>query len=387
MNYYFLKDTEKVGPLSLEELKEAGLEKDTLIWYEGIEDWTKLIDIPKLRKEILGVEEVPPPLPEEVVKQAEVKAAEEVKKEKKKTKRSRRPLRVAVSIVLIFLLIPSIAIVHSYYTITNEIDNIFGDKNHIIVGMMGSTEGSIYPLEKPSKASPLYEAEVEVYKKAKERGVQDFFEPKFDNNIELYDLTPEGYLAINTPDGENTHFIIYELKKEGDGFILTQIKSISNLETHPLYSASLEYKVKKYSYPSSPHFKSSAFRKTRMDVRKCFKSAFQYLLTEEGSTSVDLYHRLASFTFLRSSIGAHGIKNVKRPTSPYYSWSSKGSVYNDEYIIYYDRTSYYYEVKLRKPDAVKGVFLIFFIGGLFFAIPTFFILRWRQNRKKRKMKS
>lgn len=378
MNYYFLKDTEKVGPLSLEELKEAGLENDTLIWYEGIEDWTKLIDIPKLRKEILGVEEVPPPLPKEVVKQAEVKAAEEVKK----TKRSRRPLFVALSVVLIFLLIPSVAIIQSYYTITRKIDNTFGNKNRIIVGMMGSTKGNIYPLKKPSKESFSYKNDMEIYKKAKERGVQDIFTPKFEKDIKFNDLTSNGNLAIQTPDGEKCHFIIYDLMKEGNGFILTKTKSSYSPDLIPNYTASLEYKVKKYTYPSSPQFKSLAFRKTRTDVDECFKSAFQYLLTKEGSTSSDIYHKLASFTAISSGkVGAHKIRNVQRPTSPHNSWwwSKGASVYTDEYIIYYDTDSKYYEVQLK--DGSSKIYLIFFVAGLLFAVPTFFILRWRLNRK------
>lgn len=41
MNYYFAKNEEKIGPLSLDELKKVYLKKDTLFWHEGLDDWFK----------------------------------------------------------------------------------------------------------------------------------------------------------------------------------------------------------------------------------------------------------------------------------------------------------------------------------------------------------
>jgi surface protein len=48
MKYFYLKNDEKIGPVSFEELSGADINKDTLIWYEGIEDWTPMSKIEEL---------------------------------------------------------------------------------------------------------------------------------------------------------------------------------------------------------------------------------------------------------------------------------------------------------------------------------------------------
>ena len=60
MKYFYLKNDEKVGPISLEDLSAAEINKDTLIWYEGIEDWTPMSEIEEL-KSVLEIK--PPPIP------------------------------------------------------------------------------------------------------------------------------------------------------------------------------------------------------------------------------------------------------------------------------------------------------------------------------------
>ena len=60
MNYYYAKNEEKIGPLTLGELKKIDIKKDTLVWYEGLKDWTKAGEIKEL-KELFKV--IPPPIP------------------------------------------------------------------------------------------------------------------------------------------------------------------------------------------------------------------------------------------------------------------------------------------------------------------------------------
>jgi len=62
MKKYFYSDgTYKHGPFTLDNLKEQGIGKDTLIWFEGLDDWTPADKIP----EILYIIELnAPPIPE-----------------------------------------------------------------------------------------------------------------------------------------------------------------------------------------------------------------------------------------------------------------------------------------------------------------------------------
>lgn len=63
--YFYSKGKEKSGPFSFEELKNEGISKDTLIWFEGLDDW-------KYAREIKEFEEIleltPPPIPSDNLK-------------------------------------------------------------------------------------------------------------------------------------------------------------------------------------------------------------------------------------------------------------------------------------------------------------------------------
>ena len=51
MKKYFYSDgKEKHGPLSLEELKQESITKDTLIWFKGLEDWKVAYEIEELNE-------------------------------------------------------------------------------------------------------------------------------------------------------------------------------------------------------------------------------------------------------------------------------------------------------------------------------------------------
>ena len=64
-NYFYIaKDGAQIGPRTLEELRQAPLEPETLVWYEGLPDWTRAGEIGELNALINGQESVtPPPAP------------------------------------------------------------------------------------------------------------------------------------------------------------------------------------------------------------------------------------------------------------------------------------------------------------------------------------
>ncbi len=60
MKKYFYSDgKEKHGPLSLEELKQENIANDTLIWFEGLDDWTPASDLEEMKPTL---ELKPPPI-------------------------------------------------------------------------------------------------------------------------------------------------------------------------------------------------------------------------------------------------------------------------------------------------------------------------------------
>lgn len=56
--YTFLKD-EQHGPFTFDELKDLNLSNETLIWFEGESDWTKLSEIEELKPLLKSI---PPPI-------------------------------------------------------------------------------------------------------------------------------------------------------------------------------------------------------------------------------------------------------------------------------------------------------------------------------------
>jgi hypothetical protein len=46
--YYFIKDGNKQGPFSKEELSRQPISSKTLIWFHPLDDWTRLSDLPEL---------------------------------------------------------------------------------------------------------------------------------------------------------------------------------------------------------------------------------------------------------------------------------------------------------------------------------------------------
>lgn len=58
--YFYSNGQEKTGPVSHDELKQAqGISKETLIWFEGLDDWTPAMELEEI-KSILGLQ--PPPI-------------------------------------------------------------------------------------------------------------------------------------------------------------------------------------------------------------------------------------------------------------------------------------------------------------------------------------
>lgn len=43
--YYYAVGDDKKGPVSLDELKAVGISPDTLVWYEGLDNWTRAVEL------------------------------------------------------------------------------------------------------------------------------------------------------------------------------------------------------------------------------------------------------------------------------------------------------------------------------------------------------
>lgn len=55
--YFYSNDNQKNGPYTFEEIKNENIKKETLMWYEGLEEWTKASDL----NEMIPILELNPP--------------------------------------------------------------------------------------------------------------------------------------------------------------------------------------------------------------------------------------------------------------------------------------------------------------------------------------
>lgn len=60
--YYYINERGKrLGPIPVSELKQHGVTASTYVWCEGMTAWTKVSDIPELKKLFTYVPPTPPP--------------------------------------------------------------------------------------------------------------------------------------------------------------------------------------------------------------------------------------------------------------------------------------------------------------------------------------
>lgn len=60
MNYYIYQNNEQKGPFSVSEIEKMNLKSETLVWFDGLENWQKISDVESL-KHLL--KKTPPPVP------------------------------------------------------------------------------------------------------------------------------------------------------------------------------------------------------------------------------------------------------------------------------------------------------------------------------------
>lgn len=86
MEKYYISDGKtETGPYSLEQLKQIPLNKNSLIWKQGMEKWLKISELPELKELVYAV---PPP----------------VSKQKERIIRNYRIKHFIITIVILFII-------------------------------------------------------------------------------------------------------------------------------------------------------------------------------------------------------------------------------------------------------------------------------------------
>lgn len=86
MKYFIVENNKQSGPFSIYELKDKGITSETLVWAEGMTDWTPAWKVDELRAFLFNTKDAstPPPLPEDMEQPATAPVEPAAAIEKKK---------------------------------------------------------------------------------------------------------------------------------------------------------------------------------------------------------------------------------------------------------------------------------------------------------------
>lgn len=101
MKYFIIENGEQAGPFSIYEMADRGLNSDTLVWAEGMDNWTPAWQVDELKRFLYGRQQtatpasVPPPVPKQ-----EAEPQPQVQQDAPKRKRRRGGCAVFMWIAL-----------------------------------------------------------------------------------------------------------------------------------------------------------------------------------------------------------------------------------------------------------------------------------------------
>lgn len=118
--YFYTNGVNKIGPFTLEELKEQNLSRETLIWYYGLDKWKELSEIEELHS---LTNSIPPPLKFSEITNTDNSSYNEKGLTEKaitaKTPKSRKKTNAFLAITAVLIVI----ILIGYISINNTADN------------------------------------------------------------------------------------------------------------------------------------------------------------------------------------------------------------------------------------------------------------------------
>lgn len=336
MEIYYLKGIEKIGPLTLEELKQTqDITPDTLVWYEGLNEWKKLSDLKDIYSEIFSGSDIiqPPPIPQHIIDKETQFIQEKRKHENKKIRLE--TIKIVVSIVLGILSLCISYLIYYYKTnqskndLISKVELIFQGKTTVCDGVIYQINGTLNKLKKPEINSndPNSIFLLNEYESKKKMGV-----------VEEYTLLSGG-------------FTVLEISKEDNGYVFKKTDAKNMI-----------YKVGQYEY--SYGYSMPTYRRS---VEDCYSSALKYLTEErkDGSYMPNYYSKIESFPFLKSDY--YELSNVLKPTFPNVSnWfqDDAGSVYTSQHAVFLKNDCKYYEIRTIRKETNRLILQVFLLGAL-----------------------
>ena len=108
MKYFIIENNQQAGPFSIYELKDKGLASDTLVWTEGMKDWTPAWQVDELKNFLYNTTSTstPPPIPTPDAQPVSDSTPQDDREEEPEPARRHTGLIIgALAAVLLFVLI------------------------------------------------------------------------------------------------------------------------------------------------------------------------------------------------------------------------------------------------------------------------------------------
>lgn len=353
MLYYFLDGLDKKGPYSADELRIREIKPETMVFSEGMNNWTAVKDLPDLYTQIFdstNQEENADAssnatIPKvDIIENApvDVKSPEKIKK-------------VTIPAILFLILGIIAAFSFSYIYVKSQrnkdlelmnkkIEEVFQGKDEVCDHEKTGVRGE---LKKPDLFTPLDNEGKDLE--------------------EYYECTSGGFTVLT-------------LSKKPNGYDL--VESISKNLGYKI-PASRWTSGKDYGYGIyTPGYSTPTFRQA---VQVAYNGAMEYLTSEKENKSfvAGLYNRIKTFDELKTDY--YYIDNIKptkysSATNSLKSWSgsSDAMVYNSQWVVWYSYTGKHYEVVENKKIFTK-YYLIYSAIGSVLALLIYLLIRYRRR--------
>lgn len=341
--YYYLDGIDKKGPFSKEEIIFKNLAPTTLIYFDGLSNWTPISQFEELKQPII-IEQMQPET-RSIISQPIAPSPPKTKAKK-----------VKIPLILFLLIALSLTTFLSYlYTNTKK-------------------ENDLKEIE--TKINSVFQNKDEIcdYKNDGVRG-------------RLKDADP-----IFTPkDNEGNPLVEYYECESGGWTVLTLKKLNNGFEYTESYSTNMGFKVpesnytpgKDYGYGiTTAGYSVPTYRGT---VQNAYKEAMYYISTEKENKSYVAGSYLKIQTFGEISTDFYYINNIQ-PTKYTEgsvfakSWKGSGqaSVFNSDWIVWYRRDGKHFEIVERERQFNKSWLKYSLIGGIIVTL-IFLLIRYRKR--------
>lgn len=342
INYYYLDGIDKKGPFSKDEIISKNLTPTTLVYFDGLTNWTPLSQFEELQQPIF-VEQVLSEK-ENIIDQPKIPLSTKVEAKK-----------IKIPSILFLIIALSLTTFLSYlYTDTKKEKDLKEIETKINVVFQGKDEACDYKNEG-------------VRGKLKDA---DIFTPN-DN---------EGNRLVEFYECENGGWTVLTLKKLNNGFEYTES-----------YSTNMGFKVPETTYTPGKDFgygyrtEGYSIPTHRGTIQNAYKEAMYYISTEKENKSYIAGSYLKIKTFDEINTDFYYISNIE-PTK--YtdgsvfakSWKSSGeaSVFNSDWIVWYRRDGKHFEIVERQKQFNKSWLTYSLISGLI-ATFIFFLVKYRKR--------